>query len=164
MTQQEAEGIIAILKRRKSEEVASIEQMYEQEHQKLEADRSHSVKRVSGHIKDYQKRLVEAKDDMFKARGKENWKEKALAVKTVSAALMEYQHELAELNRYYRDQLHKNRDRRDNSLRKLNTKYSEERARVMDKIEYPHREDQVKYWKAKYYHLKNEMAKLKVSA
>ena len=63
MTQQEAEGIIAILKRRKSEEVASIEQMYEQEHQKLEADRSHSVKRVSGHIKDYQKRLVEAKEE-----------------------------------------------------------------------------------------------------
>lgn len=161
MTQYEADGLISVLKRRKAEEVTLIEQKWEAERQRLEADRTHTMNRIHEHLKDSHVSLVNTKDEMYKARGKEDWKEKALAVKTASALVSGHQRELASLNRYYQEEFKHLRDKRDEELRKLSTKYSEERSRIMQQVTYPNREDQAKYWKYKYYQLKAEVDKIK---
>ena len=164
MTQFEAEGLLHILKRRKAEEVSLIEQMYEVERQRLESDRLQTMNRIAGHINQYQIELVHAKDESFKARGKEDWKEKALKVKEVCAMLTSSQRELAEVNRFYQSEFKLNRDKRDESLRRLNTKISEERSRILIQVEYPKKEEQTNYWKQKYYQLKAEVDKMKKTA
>lgn len=161
MTQHEAEGLLSILKRRKAEEVTLIEQKWEAERQRLEADRTHSMNRVHDKLNKAHIRLVEAKEAVRNTHGDETWKEKKLEVKRISEDMREMHRELASLNRYYQDEQKHARDKRDEELRKLNTKYSEERSRIMQQVTYPNREDQAKYWKYKYYQLKAEVEKTK---
>lgn len=161
MTQHEAEGLFSILKRRKAEEVTLIEQKWEAERQRLEADRTHSMNRVHDKLNKAHIRLVEAKEAVRNTHGDETWKEKKLEVKRISEDMREMHRELASLNRYYQDEQNHARDKRDEELRKLNTKYSEERQRIQSQVTYPNREDQAKYWKYKYYQLKAEVEKTK---
>ena len=161
MTQHEAEGLISILKRRKAEEVTLIEHKWEAERQRLEADRTHSMNRVHDKLGKAQIRLVEAKEAVRNTHGDETWKEKKLEVKRISEDMREMHRELASLNRYYQDEFKHLRDKRDEELRKLTTKYSEERQRILSQVTYPNREEQAKYWKYKYYQLKAEVEKSK---
>lgn len=161
MTQHEAEGLLSILKRRKAEEVTLIEQKWESERQRLEADRTHSMNRVHDKLNKAHIRLVEAKEAVRNTHGDETWKEKKLEVKRISEDMREMHRELASLNRYYQDEQNHARDKRDEELRKLNTKYSEERQRILSQVTYPNREEQAKYWKYKYFQLKAEVEKSK---
>ena len=160
MTQHEAEGLISILKRRKSEEVTLIEQKWEADRLRLEADRTHTMNRVHEKLKKVQIRLVEAKEEVHQTHGGNNWKEKKLAQNQVTEQINELHRELASLNRYYQEEFKHLRDNRDEELRKLHTKYSEERSRIMSQVTYPNREEQAKYWKCKYYQLKDEVEKI----
>ena len=65
------------------------------------------------------------------------------------------------MNRYYQNEFKYLRDKRDEDLRKLNHRYSEERSRIMVQVEKPMKEDQVNYWKQKFYKTAEELKKLK---
>ena len=161
MTQHEAEGLIQILKRRKAEEVTLIEQKWEAERQRLESDRTHSMNRVHENMSKAHIRLVEAKEAVRNTHGDETWKEKKLQAKRIADEVNGYHRELASLNRYYQEEFRHVRDKRDEELRKLITKNSEERQRILSQVIQPNREDQVKYWRHKYYKLKAEVDKTK---
>ena len=161
MTQYEAEGLIAILKRRKSEEVTLIEGKWEAERKKLEADRIHTINRLHGCLKEYQMLLVDAKDKVFKARGTEEWKQLKIEEKNVSALVIEKSRDISEMNRYYQNQFKDLRDKRDKDLRELTSKYSEEHSRIMNQVVRPLKEEQVNYWKQKFYRAAEELKKLK---
>ena len=161
MTQQEAEGLMSILKRRKGEEVTLIEQKWEAERQKLEADRKHTLNRLHEKSGKLQQALVNAKDETFKARGTEAWKEKKLAEKTASQLVVDHHREISEMNRYYQNEFKALRDKRDEDLRNLNRFYSEERARIALQIDKKPKEEQLNYWKQKFYRAAEEIKELK---
>lgn len=160
MTQQEAEGLMSILKRRKGEEVTLIEQKWEAERQKLEADRKHTLNRLHEKSGKLQQDLVNAKDEAFKARGTEAWKEKKLAEKTASQKVSDHHREISEMNRYYQNEFKALRDKRDEELRKLNTRFSEERSRIDMQVEQKPKEEKVNYWKQKFYKTAEELKKV----
>lgn len=161
MTQQEAEGLKQILKRRKGEEVTLIEQKWEAERQKLEADRKHTLNRLHEKSGKLQQDLVNAKDEAFKARGTEAWKEKKLAEKTASQKVSDHHREISEMARYYQNEFKALRDKRDDELRKLNTRFSEERSRIDMQVDQKPKEEKVNYWKQKFYRASEEIKELK---
>lgn len=164
MTQHEAEGILSVLKRKKSQERTAIEQKYEMERQKLGEDRKHSEKRIMEYIRDAQLSLIEAKDEAYNARGTEQWKEKNMAMKQMSAILQDFNRDLTELRIWYKDQFRALLEKRDGEFRRLTIEYIKDRERIMDKVENTDKEDQAKYWRNKYYRLKEEVEKLKETA
>lgn len=161
MTQFEAEGLIAILKRRKGEEITLIEKKWEAERQKLEADRKHTLNRMHEQTKIYQRCLVNAKEEAHKAQNTENFFELKREEKEVSESLKKHCYDISEMNRYYQNEFKHLRDKRDQELRELNTKYSEERSRIMTQVVKPMKEEQVNYWKQKFYRVSEELKKLK---
>lgn len=161
MTQFEAEGLIAILKRRKGEEITLIEKKWEAERQKLEADRKHTLNRMHEQSKIYQRCLVNAKEEAHKAQNTENFFELKREEKEVSEQLKKHCYDISEMNRYYQNEFKHLRDKRDQELRELNTKYSEERSRIMTQVVKPMKEEQVNYWKQKFYRCAEELKRLK---
>lgn len=162
MTQQEAEAMIHILKRRKAEETTTVENAWKFEKQKYELDRKHTLKRIEQRLIDAQLKLTDARDKLFKEnRYSDNWKQLAVAVDMAKAAIREIYTERDELSRYYQSVFRDLINKRDHALRAIVIDYGKERASIMDKVEYPYREDKVQYWRDKYYKLKAEMDKLK---
>lgn len=164
MTQYEAEGLISVLKRRQAEEKTAVEESYELERHRLDADKKHSVARIESHIREAQKKLIEAKDATYWAKGKPEWKEKALAERAVSDTLKGYYEELSEVRKWYKDEFRRLLDKRDQDFRKIITGYANERERIMSQVVYPDKEESVSYWKSKYYLLKAEVEKRKEDA
>ena len=161
MTQYEAEGLCSILKRRQADEKTEVEKRYEADRKRLDEDQRHSIARITAHINEAQQRLVEAKDDVFMAKGKPEWKEKALAQKAASAVLSGYYEQLQEVRRWYKDEFRRLLDRRDQEFRRIVTKYSIERESIRSKVVYPSKEEKVNYWKQKFYAVAEELRKLK---
>lgn len=161
MTQYEAEGLCSILKRRQADEKTEVEKRYEADRKRLDFDQRHAIARITAHINEAQQRLVEAKDDVFKAKGKPEWKEKALAQKAASAVLSGYYEQLQEVRRWYKDEFRRLLDRRDQEFRRIVTKYSIERESIRSQIVYPSKEENVNYWKQKFYAVAEELRKLK---
>lgn len=162
MKQQEAEEMIAVLNRRKSEETNIIEQKYEMEREKMQLDQNHTLKRLEEKQNKAIMELEKAKEEMFKSiKFSEEWKEKVQHVKECGALMKSFSRQISELTKYYAGQLQTIRDNRDSSLRKLITDFSIERARIMDKVEHPKKEASVNYWKKKYYQKAEELKKLK---
>lgn len=172
MTQQEAENMFSILKRRNLEKKTVIENSWKFEKQKFELDRKHTLKRLEQRLLDAQFKLIEARDKLFKEKTtSDNWKLLAIDVNMAKAAVREIHTEREELNRYYQSVFRDLIQKRDHALREIATDYGKERARIMDKVEYPHREEKVQYWRDKYYQLKektdrleSELNKLKTEA
>lgn len=161
MTQQESEAVLSAMKRKTDEQITAIHQVYDTNRMKLMSDQARSLERLHQAIKDIQIKLVYAKDEQFKARKKESWKEKALNVKQISSDLSRLYNEVRDINTYYKLEFRSNLEKRDNELRKLRNEYRLEKERIMAKVEYPDREDQVKYWRYKYHQQKEETDKLR---
>lgn len=161
MTQQEAEGLYQILKRRKAEEVTLIEQKWEAERQKLEADRKHTLNRLHEQSKLYQRSLVDAKEICHKAQNTDQFFELKRQEKEIAEQLRIHYFDISEMNRFYQNEFKNLRDKRDEDLRKLNTLYSEERARIALQVEKKPMEEQVNYWKQKFYRASEEIKELK---
>lgn len=162
MTQQEAEAMIHILKRRKAEETTTVENAWKFEKQKYELDRKHTLKRIEQRLLDAQLKLTEARDKLFKEKTtSDNWKLLAIDVNKAKAALREIYTEREELSRYYQDVFRDLVNKRDHAFRAIVIDYGKERASIMDKVEYTDREDKVQYWRDKYYKLKAEVDKMK---
>lgn len=161
MTQQEAEALVRILKRRNSEEKASIENVYNVEHRRMEEDRNHVMRRIEQRIHTARLALVSAADAKHKAKGKSDWAVCVAEYEVKRANLVEIQRELSEMNVYYQGVFRELRNKRDYNFRHLVQEYSKEYGEIMSKVEYPEKEEKVNYWKAKYYALKEELVKLK---
>ena len=111
---------------------------------------------------DAQLKLTDARDKLFKEKpGSDNWKQLAVAVNMAKAAIREIYTERDELSRYYQSVFRDLINKRDHAYRAIVTDFSRERSQIMEKVEYPYREDKVQYWRDKYYKLKAEMDKLK---
>lgn len=160
MTQQEAEGLKQILKRRRGEEVTLIEQKWEAERQKLEADRKHSLDRMHEKLSKLQQDLVNAKEECHKAQNTEKFFDLKRKEKLISSQLRQLFYEIGEMNRYYQEEFKLLRDKRDEDLRKLNTRHSEERARIDMQVEQKPKEEQLNYWKQKFYKTAEELKKV----
>lgn len=162
MTQFEAEELVRILKRRHQEEKELIEKTYSLEREQLEADRKHTINRLSEKEVKAQKELAEAKAEMFRThKSSEEWKEKVLKVKELGASLKAIVREISDMKRYYQNEFQANRDKRDSKFRNLVTQYSIEHAKIMIQVERKPKEDQVNYWKQKFYRAEDELKKLK---
>lgn len=162
MTQFEAEELVRILKRRHQEEKELIEKTYSLEREQLEADRKHTINRLSEKEVKAQKELAEAKAEMFRThKSSEEWKEKVLKVKELGASLKAIVREISDMKRYYQNEFQANRDKRDSKFRNLVTLYSIEHAKIMIQVERKPKEDQVNYWKQKFYRAEDELKKLK---
>lgn len=162
MTQFEAEELVRILKRRHQEEKELIEKTYSLEREQLEADRKHTINRLSEKEVKAQKELAEAKAEMFRThKSSEEWKEKVLKVKELGASLKAIVREISDMKRYYQNEFQANRDKRDSKFRNLVTQYSIEHAKIMIQVERKPKEDQVNYWKQKFYKAEEELKKLK---
>lgn len=161
MTQYEAEGLVQILKRRNREEKTSIENLWISQKLRVEAERSHTMRRIEQRISLARIALVKAADEKHNARGKDNWSVCALDYETKRAALVETQRELAEMNTYYQGSLRELVNKRDSSLRRLAQEYGKEYAEIMSKVERPKLEETVNYWKHRYNAVMEELKKLK---
>ena len=162
MTQFEAEELVRILKRRHQEEKELIEKTYSLEREQLEADRKHTINRLSEKEVKAQKELAEAQAEMFRThKSSEEWKEKVLKVKELGASLKAIVREISDMKRYYQNEFQANRDKRDSKFRNLVTQYSIEHAKIMIQVERKPKEDQVNYWKQKFYRAEDELKKLK---
>ena len=162
MTQFEAEELVRILKRRHQEEKELVEKTYSLEREQLEADRKHTINRLSEKEVKAQKELAEAKAEMFRThKSSEEWKEKVLKVKELGASLKAIVREISDMKRYYQNEFQANRDKRDSKFRNLVTQYSIEHAKIMIQVERKPKEDQVNYWKQKFYRAEDELKKLK---
>lgn len=160
MTQQEAEGLKQILKRRRGEEVTLIEQKWEAERQKLEADRKHSLDRMHEKLSKLQQDLVNAKEESHKAQNTEKFFDLKRKEKVISSQLRQLFYEIGEMNRYYQEEFKALRDKRDDDLRKLNQRHCEERARIDLQVERKPKEEQLNYWKQKFYKTAEELKKV----
>lgn len=162
MTQFEAEELVRILKRRHQEEKELIEKTYSLQKDQLEADRKHTINRLSEKENKAHIELAEAKAEMFKTkRGSDEWKEKMIKVKECGAKLKTICREISDMNRYYQNEFHNNREKRDSKFRNLVTQYIIEHAKIMIQVERKPKEDQVNYWKQKFYRAEEELKKLK---
>lgn len=160
MTQQEAQGLHSILKRRRNEEVSLIEQKWESERKKLEADRKHSLDRMHEKLGKLQQDLVNAKEECHKAQNTEKFFDLKRKEKEISSQLRQLFYEIGEMNRYYQEEFKTLRDKRDDDLRKLNQRLSEERARIDMQVERKPKEEQLNYWKQKFYKTAEELKKV----
>lgn len=160
MTQQEAEGLKQILKRRRSEEVSLIEQKWESERKKLEADRKHSLDRMHEKLGKLQQDLVNAKEESHKAQNTEKFFDLKRKEKEITSQLRQLFYEIGEMNRYYQEEFKALRDKRDDDLRKLNQRHCEERARIDLQVERKPKEEQLNYWKQKFYKTAEELKKV----
>ena len=160
MTQQEAEGLMQILKRRRGEEVTLIEQKWEAERKKLEADCKHSLDRLHEKKGKLQQDLVNAKEECHKAQNTEKFFDLKRKEKGISSQLSQLFYEIGEMNRYYQEEFKLLRDKRDEDLRKLNTRHSEERARIDMQVKRKPKEEQMNYWKQKFYKTAEELKKV----
>ena len=142
MTQFEAEELVRILKRRHQEEKELIEKTYSLEREQLEADRKHTINRLSEKEVKAQKELAEAKAEMFRTnKSSEEWKEKVLKVTELGASLKAIVREISDMKRYYQNEFQANRDKRDSKFRNLVTQYSIEHAKIMIQVERKPKED-----------------------
>lgn len=159
MTQQEAEGLIRILKNRNAEEKNSIENVYNVEHRRMEEDRNHSMRRIEQRIHTARLALASASDAKHKAKGKTDWSVRAAKYEVKRAVLVDTQRELSEMNVYYQGVFRELRNKRDYNYRRLVQEYSKEYAEIMSKVEYPQKEEKVNYWKQKFYRTAEELKK-----
>lgn len=160
MTQQDAEVLVRILKRRNSEEKASIENVFNLEHHRMEDDRNHTMRRIEQRIHTARLALASAADAKHKAKGKSDWTVCAAEYEAKRALLIETQRELSEMNVYYQGLFRELRNKRDYNYRCLAQEYSKEYADIMSKVDPANNKEKVSYWKNKYYALKEEMLKL----
>lgn len=161
MTQYEAEGLCSILKRRQADEKTAVEQRYNAARKALDSDQKHAVDRITAKIVEKQKLLIEAKDATFWAKGKPDWKEKALAEREIASVLGGLYEELKGIHRWYKDEFRRLLDKRDQDFRKIVSKYSIEREQIRSQIVYPAKEENVNYWKQKFYAVAEELRQLK---
>lgn len=161
MTQQESESVLSELKRKNKEQISSVYETYNNNRMKLISYQERSLERLYLAIKDIQIKLVYAKDEQFKARKKENWRDKALLVKQLSFELSRLHKEVRDINTYYKLEFRSNNEKRDNEIRKLHNEYNVEKERIMSKVDYPKSEDQIKYWKYMYYQQREEINNLR---
>lgn len=163
MTQQEAQDLITILKRRKGEEKTSIENEYNAEHHRTDADRNHAMRRIEERIYQARMAVVKAKEDKANNRNQEKWPEYARAYEAKRAILVETQRELTEMNVYYQGVFRDLRNKRDYKLRRLAQEYGKEYADIMSKVNRPKTEETVSYWRHMYHAVAEELRQLKES-
>ena len=103
---------------------------------------------------------MNAKEECHKALNTEKFFDLKRKEKGISSQLSQLFYEIGEMNRYYQEEFKLLRDKRDEDLRKLNTRHSEERARIDMQVERKPKEEQMNYWKQKFYKTAEELKKV----
>lgn len=165
MTQFEAEAVITALKKKTSESVSIILEKYSHDRDAVIHNKEVALNDIDDFIQQAHITLLDLKSELAQCnKQSDEWRKKSLKVLEASTNLKGYYKLISETKNYCREELRKLLLNKEEEIRAVRRNYMQERNSILSMVQRVKKEDNVNYWRHKYFAAVEELNKLKEGA